>query len=143
MKELRGDRRVRALVTLGTPHNGTPLAYTGLPIGRLARSLPQMMPRSAFIRRLSEGEWPGHVRLVSIYSREDWVVPASGAIVETSRGPHLRNVEVSGSHFELLTDPAIHDVILHELRRPAKSLTTRELVALPELGPVMPESVAA
>src|SRR5512142_3002654 len=38
VKKLGGHRRVRALVTLGTPHNGTPVAYAGLPIGLLARS---------------------------------------------------------------------------------------------------------
>lgn len=119
VKELRGDRRVRALVTLGTPHHGTPLALAGLPIGRLARSLPQMAPRSRLVRRLRESGWPEHVDLVSFWSRQDWVVPAASARLDTSRGPRLRNVEVPGSHFDFLTDAGIHALVLREVRSAA------------------------
>lgn len=45
VSRLGGDARVRNLVTLGTPHNGTRLAYLGcLAFGWFARSLWQMTP---------------------------------------------------------------------------------------------------
>lgn len=116
VKKLGGHRRVRTVITLGTPHNGSSLALAGLPLRPFARSLPQMTPGSAFLRRLREGAWPESVRLVSIYSRQDWVVPAKGAMLDASAGPHLRNVRVEGSHFGLLTERAIHEVVLRELR---------------------------
>jgi triacylglycerol lipase len=140
VKKLGGHRRVRTLITLGTPHNGTPLALAGLPLGPLARSLPEMTPGSALLRRLREGAWPDSVRLVSIYSHQDWVVPARGAMLDASAGPHLRNVQVEGSHFELLTERAIHEVVLRELRG-AGGASPRGLGA-PEAAGGAPEPIA-
>jgi hypothetical protein len=65
-------------------------------------------------------------------------------MVETSRGPHHRNVAVSGSHFAFLTDRAIHDVVLHELRSLAAATAPRELPApTPLRRATRPVSVAA
>ena len=51
VKRLGGDRRVKNLITLGTPHNGTPTAYLGcVTMGAFARSVWQMTPMSPFMR---------------------------------------------------------------------------------------------
>jgi pimeloyl-ACP methyl ester carboxylesterase len=117
VKKLGGWRRTRALLTLGTPYNGTPSAYAGLPFGLFARSIWQMTPMSPFVRRLQRGPWPPGVRLVSIWARHDQVSPFPSALVETGNLPYLRNVEVEAEgHREFLYKKKIYDVLLAEMR---------------------------
>jgi triacylglycerol lipase len=117
VKRLGGDRRVRALITMGTPHNGTPTAYAGIPFGIFARSLWQMTPMSPFIRRLKEGPWPPSVRFVSIYSKGDSVCLFPAALLETSGLSYLKNIEVDDvGHREYVYKKKVYDLILDELR---------------------------
>ncbi len=116
VKKLGGWRRTRAVVTLGTPHNGTPLAYLGLPVGFFARSLWQLYPGSPFLRRLADGPWPGEVRLVSLWSRDDGAAPFPAAVLDTHGLPHLVNVEVSATHGRFLTSKRVYQAVLRELR---------------------------
>ena len=116
VKKLGGWRRTRALVTMATPHHGTPAAYAALPLGLLARSVWQMTPMSPFIRRLQRGAWPPGVRFTSLYSKEDRLAPYPSAIVETYGLPYLRNVEVEATgHREFLYKKRVYDVLLAEL----------------------------
>jgi triacylglycerol lipase len=116
VKKLGGWRRTRAVVTLGTPHHGTPLAYLGLPVGFFARSLWQLFPGSPFLRRLHDGPWPGQVRLASIWSRKDEAAPYPGGVIETHGLPHLVNVEVDSTHHGFLSSRRVYEVILGEIR---------------------------
>ena len=116
VKKLGGWRRTRAVVTLGTPHRGTPRAWLGLPVALLARSLVQMIPGSPLLARLHDGPWPAQVRLVSIWSREDGASPYPGCVIDTHGLPHLGNVEVAGDHRAFLVRKRIYEVILGELR---------------------------
>lgn len=109
VKRIGGDRRVRNLITLGTPHNGTPSAYLGL-------TSWQMTPMSRFIRRLKMGAFPHHVRFVSIYSKEDRVNPFPSCILETNGHANLLNLEVHGvSHRQYLVHHGVYQVIHREL----------------------------
>jgi pimeloyl-ACP methyl ester carboxylesterase len=117
VKKLGGWRRTRALVTLGTPHHGTPAAYAALPLGIFAHSLWQMTPMSPFLRRLWRGAWPPGVRFTSIYSRDDKVAPFPTALVETHGLAYIRNVEVAArGHREFLYKKRVYDALLEELR---------------------------
>jgi hypothetical protein len=117
VKKLGGWRRTRALVTMGTPHHGTPAAYVGLPLGLFARSVWQMTPMSPFIRRLQRGAWPPGVRFTSIYSKDDALAPFPTTLIETHGLPYLRNVEVDArGHREFLYKKRVYDVLLGELR---------------------------
>lgn len=117
VKRLGGHERSNALITLGTPHHGTPHAYLGAAVfGLFARSIWQLMPGSPFLRRLSLGPFPAHVRFTSIYSREDNVVPYPVGILEEAGRRNLFNVEVQGiSHHEFLTRKAVYAAIRREL----------------------------
>jgi triacylglycerol esterase/lipase EstA (alpha/beta hydrolase family) len=116
VKKLGGWRRTRAVVTLGTPHHGTPLAYLGIPVGFFARSLWQLFPGSPFLTRLADGPWPGQVRLASIWSKADEAAPYPTGVIETHGLPHLLNVEVNATHGSFLTSRRIYAVILREVR---------------------------
>lgn len=117
VKKLGGWRRTRALITLGTPHNGTPVAYAGLPLGIFARSVWQMVPMSSLIQRLQAGAWPPGVRLVSVYSRHDRASPYPSALLDTQALPYIANVEIPGlKHRDFLHKKRVYDVVLAEVR---------------------------
>jgi triacylglycerol lipase len=116
VKRLGGHRRVRTLVTLGTPHRGTRMAWAGIFLAWLMPSIVEMLPGSRFMRRLRDTAWPARVGLVSIWSRRDRVAPWPSAVVE-ARGAHVRNVEVEARHGDYLLKKRIYRAVLRELRR--------------------------
>lgn len=113
VKRLGGDRRVRALVTLGTPHGGTASTWLALPMAFLDRSILQMTPGSAFVRRLADGPWPAGVRLTSIWSRQDRLTIHPAAVVEERL--HVRNVEVDASHRGFLVRRRVYAEVLRAI----------------------------
>lgn len=119
VKKLGGWRRAGAVVTLGSPHHGTALAYLGLPLGVISPSVLQLRPGSDFLARLHDGPWPAQVRLTSIWSRRDPWAPYPTAILETHGLPQLSNVEVAGDHRAFLTRKRVYEAILGELRAAA------------------------
>lgn len=116
VKHLGGHRRVRTLVTLGTPHRGTPVAYAALPLGFLARSLWQITPLSPFLGRLRRAPWPPGVRVVSVWSRLDKVTPHPAAVLDTRGLPQVRNREVWCNHREFLYKRRVYQAVLEEIR---------------------------
>lgn len=116
VKRLGGHRRVRALVTMGTPHNGTLTALLGLAILPVARSVLQMMPGSAFLRGLRKGPWPESVHLASLYSRRDRVAPYPTAILRGRGQPNVRNVELDCDHGGFLVKKRAYQALLREIR---------------------------
>ena len=118
VKRLGGDRRVRTVVALGTPHNGSPAAYFGLlTYGLVSRSIWQMTPMSPFIRRMKMGSFPRGTRLVSIYSKADRVNAFPSCILENPSGAdNLRNIEVADVvHREFVTNRTVYHLVRREL----------------------------
>ena len=116
VQKLNGAHRVRHLVTLGTPHRGTPWAYSGYLVGRVLPSLRQMAPGSPLLRDLADEGFPDSVRLTSIYSQEDPFCPPSTCRLEAGRRAHLKNIEVArGGHVAFLSSVRIASIIRQEL----------------------------
>lgn len=118
VKRLGGDKRVKNLITLATPHHGTPVAYAGVVLaGAFSRSVWQMTPMSTFIRRLKLGPFPRQVRFTSVFSKADKVSPFPTCLLETDGGTgNLVNVEVPGvGHHDFLTRRSVYQVIQREL----------------------------
>lgn len=126
---------VENLVTLGTPHQGSPHAKTAIianrdplqnyaveqlgvyPVDLDSPSLRQLVPGSAFLENLAKGEMPENVDLRSIGSRIDLIVPA--------------NMIGIGAHGEL----SIIDGIAHG-GLPSSSVAMREVgLALAGMAP--------
>ena len=120
VKRLGGRRRVRALITLGTPHHGNPWTLLGLfsPLALISKSIWQMYPMSPFIRRLKKGPFPKHVRMASIYSKEDRVCFYKSAMLDVPpKSKNLKNIELPGiTHAGLVTRQSVYHVIRRELR---------------------------
>jgi alpha-beta hydrolase superfamily lysophospholipase len=115
VKKLGGWRRTQAVVALGTPFHGTPLAWLGLPIALLAPSILQLLPGSRFLRHLHHGEWPEQVRLSSIWSRRDELVRWPSPVLEPRGAAAVHNVEVDCRHPEFLTRKGLYAIIRGEL----------------------------
>jgi alpha-beta hydrolase superfamily lysophospholipase len=116
VKKLGGWRRARAVVMLGTPFHGTPMAWLGLPAALLAPSLPQLLPGSSFLARLHAGHWPPQVSLTSIWSRRDRLAPFPSAVLDTAGEPRWKNVEVDCLHLEFLTRARVYAALRRELQ---------------------------
>lgn len=106
----RGPGRVRKLITIGTPHHGTVIAWFGM-----GRNAAQMRPGSRYLRELEAregGEGPA-CETVSIYTPHDnLVAPQASSIL-----PRARNVAIPGhGHVDLLESPRLLEVMLEELR---------------------------
>jgi triacylglycerol lipase len=115
VQRLGGSTRVRHLITLATPHRGTPLAYLGYLFTRMA-SLRQMTPNSSFLRGLPDDQFPGSTRLTSIYCRGDVVCPPSACRLDDRFGEHLKNVELeTGNHLDFLFRTSLLDAVCAEL----------------------------
>ena len=115
-----GDKRVKSVTTLGTPHHGTPTAALGVALmgfGALSRSPGDLMPGSGLITRLARDSFPGHIPLASIYSREDVICPFWCSVLRPRPGEdHLTNHPVRGlGHSELCWDPAVYRIVRERL----------------------------
>jgi triacylglycerol lipase len=120
VQHLGGDRRVRSLVTLGTPHHGTPTAYLGVAIGGVLAgrtSAHDLLPRSRVVTRLNSEEWPADIPMLSIYSTGDLVCPSgSSTLVTSDATPHVRNLMIPGvGHSALTWDDRVVDAVLAHL----------------------------
>jgi len=101
LKCLDQGRRIRRVVTLGTPHQGIALASEGwLRATGLFRSLAQMRVGSNFLRQLRRIPMPRGTQIVSIAGAADLIVPVESARV-AEHG--CRNLVIPGiDHWGLL-----------------------------------------
>lgn len=118
VQEEGGAEYIDTVVTLGSPHRGTPTAFIGAGLGLLlvSHAMWQLFPMSPLVRRLNEGTFPQSCRLVSVYSEQDLVCPWRSSVLGTSDGTDVRNVLVKGlGHMQLVEDPWVYGLILREL----------------------------
>lgn len=103
LTKLGGEKRVHTLITLATPHRGSPWLFFGYPllVGFLSRGLRQMMPQSRFMRKLSKLTFPDGVYVASIYSPKDKTTPSKFcSLPEAGHGAksHVINVSLPQMH---------------------------------------------
>ncbi len=126
-----GDRRVKSLVTLGSPHHGTPTALVGVALmggGVLSKSPLQMLPGSRLVKMLSRDTFPPHIPLVSLYSRHDLICPYWCSILRPRPGEtSMKNLQVRNvGHTALTYDPGVYLLVRKELERAAGLWQERE-----------------
>ena len=114
VQRLAGDRHVHTLVTLGTPHHGTQLAWAA-PLLPLVR---QLTPNSSVIHELAEPAPGCRTRFIVFYSDIDHlIVPSSNARLDHS-DLNVRNVAVRGvGHLSMANNGHIAFTIAEALRQ--------------------------
>ena len=115
-----GDRRAKSLVTLGTPHHGTPMAAIGVGLmggGVLSRSPFEMLPGSPFLRLLSRDTFPPGIPFSSIYSKHDVICPWWFSVLRPKPGESsMKNMAVKGiGHTGLTVDAGVYHLVRREL----------------------------
>jgi pimeloyl-ACP methyl ester carboxylesterase len=113
VKRMGGRRRVRRLVMLGTPISGTWSALLGVGLSPLGRAGLQLLPDSAFLRELDEGELPAGVDIVSVSGSRDRLAPPA-----TTRLRGVRHLCLPTNHAGLLVDEAVAQVVGEILQAP-------------------------
>ncbi|HEU4428797.1 MAG TPA: alpha/beta fold hydrolase [Myxococcota bacterium] len=102
LKRIDRGRRIRRVITLGTPHRGTPYAWFGvLLFGAFSRAVWQMLPGSRLVRELATLPVPESSELICLGSHDDAVVPARLAL--PAPAPRLRASALSRvSHLDFV-----------------------------------------
>lgn len=126
-----GAARVKSVITLGTPHHGTPTAAVGVWLmgaGVLSRSPWDLLPNSSFVQKLKADVFPPEVPLVSIYSRHDLVCPSWSAVLAPKPGESsMRNHLVKGiGHTALTYDPGVYVLVRREIQAAAEAWRGRQ-----------------
>lgn len=113
--------QVATVITLGTPHAGTPLASRiGAALPAVASWVGDFMPGSAVLAELDAAGPASRVDWVSVYSPDDHLVPG-----QCGRFDHdgVTNIEVSGvGHAGLLYDPQVVSMVTALLLRADSNL---------------------
>jgi pimeloyl-ACP methyl ester carboxylesterase len=114
LKRLGGRHRVRRLVMLGTPAQGTWSALLGLVTAPLGLASLQLLPGSPFLRELSDCPLPPGSDVVAIGALRDWLAPVARTVLEG-----VRHIAVPTGHSGLLVEEQVADVVDQLLREPA------------------------
>jgi triacylglycerol esterase/lipase EstA (alpha/beta hydrolase family) len=111
LKALDRGVRVRRVVTLGTPHRGTPAAGAAAPlVGLFSPAVWQMVPSSELLEELAARPVPDGCELVSVAGGADLLVPPDCTLLPEDPGQW--NSLVHGvDHFGLAHDPLCHGLV--------------------------------
>ena len=113
LKRLGGRHRVRRLIMLGTPTQGTWSALFGLVTAPLGRASLQLLPGSPFLRELGEMPLPRGADVVSIGAVRDWLAPVSTTVLDG-----VRHIALPTGHSGLLVDAEVARVVADLLAEP-------------------------
>ena len=116
LKRLGGRHRVRRLIMLGTPTQGTWSALLGLVTAPLGRASLQLLPGSPFLRELGEMPLPQGADVVSIGAVRDWLAPVSTTVLDG-----VRHIALPTGHSGLLVDVEVARVVSDLLAAPPPS----------------------
>ncbi|HEY2903173.1 MAG TPA: alpha/beta fold hydrolase [Polyangia bacterium] len=111
LKRLGGRHRVRRLILLGTPAQGTWSALLGLVTAPLGVASLQLLPGSPFLRELGEGPLPAGAEVVSIGAERDWLAPMPSTMLTG-----VRHLALPTGHSGLLVEAEVAEVIDRLLR---------------------------
>jgi triacylglycerol esterase/lipase EstA (alpha/beta hydrolase family) len=104
-----GGAKVRRVITLGTPHQGSVLAHV-FP----GRSLAEMRPGNRWLEELGRATAGGGPPIVSLWSWHDsMVAPQASSVLERAENVALMGI----GHNALLADPAVFERVAAEIER--------------------------
>ncbi len=113
VKKLGGHEKVRKLVMMGTPMNGTWSALLGVAtVGLMSKSSWQILPHSKFLSELSNGPLPSPVDYYTIAAVRDWVCPIDSTFL-----PGATRLTVPLGHSSLVVSEEVYRHVLWALRK--------------------------
>ena len=139
LKRLDQGQLVRNVITLGTPHRGSPAALFMQRVAcGFSAALEQMTPSSGFLRELAAAPVPPGAQLVSIAGANDGVVPPLYA--QLPRRARQQNRALVGlGHLGLLSSSEVVELIGRVLaQRPRHGEARRHFSTAPLLSAAQP-----
>ena len=121
VKRLGGRHRVRRLVLLGTPIQGTWSAVLGLVTVPLGRASLQLLPGSNFLRELADLPLPPGPEVIALGAERDWLAPLGSTLL--AGGRHLA---LPTNHSGLLVDETVAVTVGDLLAGPPQAAPTRD-----------------
>ncbi len=119
-KILDGGEKIRQLVAVGTPFNGTWAPAAGLfavPwIGLVSRGLWQTLPRSGLLRQIVEMPMPEGIETTTIGIEKDLIAPPERAHLDEARKVDLGGAPPLVGHQWMVLSPAVAQAIVEILR---------------------------
>lgn len=107
IKRLGGHRRVRKMISMGTPHQGTWAAILGVAaFGLFSPSTWQLLPQSGFLRELSRGPLPPETHFYTIRAQNDMLCPFDGSMLSGST-----DIVVPYGHASLVVSRKVYEEI--------------------------------
>ena len=108
LEKLGGNKRVKKIITAGTPFQGTRVAYLGI----YTRAARQMIPKSSFLKDLMKDLHYAN-KIISVRARKDQIIkPKISSILEGAK-----NIEVDDvGHLALIRSDELMDIIKKELK---------------------------
>ena len=101
-----GQEKVAQLITLGTPHHGSELAWFAL-----GPAVKQLRPGSSALIKLNSAD-TGAIPITSLYSLHDNLVAPQAS----SHLPHAKNIPLSGlGHLELLISQEVFELAMNKI----------------------------
>jgi pimeloyl-ACP methyl ester carboxylesterase len=113
LKRLGGRHRVRRLIMMGTPAQGTWSALLGLFTAPLGLASLQLLPGSPFLKELAESPLPAGADVVAIGALRDWLAPVATTVLEG-----VRHIAVPTGHSGLLVEEQVADIVASLLNPP-------------------------
>jgi triacylglycerol lipase len=114
IKRLGGHRRVRKLISMGTPYHGTWAALLGVAtMGMLSRSTWQLLPGSGFLRELLRGPLPPETSFYTIRATDDALCPFERSNLDGSQ-----DIVVPYGHASLVISGRVYEEIRKALSAP-------------------------
>ncbi len=113
--------RVSGVLTIGSPHQGTPAAIAGLLIGcgLVSRAPLDITPISGLVRALNKSPWPEDVPLVSVVSHSDMLCPIRSGTPRVGTSMSVRTVALSGvGHTEMVRTAWVLNTLLDLMEDP-------------------------
>lgn len=113
VQELGGADWVESVVTVASPHRGTPAAHLAQLAGR--RTAKQLLPGSAVVRRLNSKPLPSGIRWVAYYSNLDLLVPGDSAKLPGAGAGAANLLVKDHGHVSVLLSQKVARSIVHQL----------------------------
>jgi len=114
--------RVKGVITIGTPHKGTPTALAGLAmgLGAISRATYQIVPFSPAIRKLNKLPWPKDLPLHSIVSKRDLLCIHPFGMLPFDNTEHVRSTVFSDlGHTEMLRSDKVLQTVTADIESTA------------------------
>lgn len=131
IKKLGGHKRVRKLVMMGSPVNGTWIALLGvLTLGLWSTSTWQLLPRSPFLDELHKGPLPPDVDIYTIAAARDMLCP-----LPSTRLRGATPTTVPMGHSSLVVSGEVYRRLLVALRGLRREVPSERPSTAPPAGP--------